>query len=79
MPYAIVISLMCILDMTSFITSTGHGAPAMIPRRRDETSYCLNSGWLSCAMNIVGTPYRTSHFSAWMALSVVPGSNDSPG
>jgi len=50
------VHVMHIFDMTSFITSTGQGAPAMMPRRSDETSYLSKPGRLSYAMNIVGTP-----------------------
>ena len=42
--------------MTCFITSTGHGEPAMMPVRSDDRSKLAKSGWLSSAMNIVGTP-----------------------
>src|SRR6185503_15967112 len=38
MPYMIVTSDMFISTTTRFITSTGHGAPAMIPVRSDERS-----------------------------------------
>jgi hypothetical protein len=38
------------------MTSIGHGLPAMIPVRNDDRSKRANSGWSSCAMNIVGTP-----------------------
>ena len=34
MPYMIVTSSMCISATTRFITSTGHGDPAMIPVRK---------------------------------------------
>ena len=34
MPYMIVTSVMCISDTTRFMTSTGQGAPAMMPVRR---------------------------------------------
>jgi hypothetical protein len=39
-----------------FITSTGHGEPAITPVRNVDRSYRSNSGWASSAMNIVGTP-----------------------
>ena len=45
-----------IRSMTCFITSTGHGEPAMSPVRREDRSNAPKSGWLSSAMNIVGTP-----------------------
>ena len=38
MPYMIVTSVMCISATTRFMTSTGHGAPAMIPVRSDDRS-----------------------------------------
>ena len=47
---------MCMRSITRFMTSIGHGEPAMIPVRRLERSNVPNSGWLSSAMNIVGTP-----------------------
>ncbi len=49
-------SRMCIRLCTCFITSTGHGAPAMMPVRSVERSYVAKSGWFSSAMNMVGTP-----------------------
>ena len=56
MPYMIVTSGMCIVDLTFFMTSTGQGAPAMMPVRRLEKSNSLKRGWSSSPMNIVGTP-----------------------
>ena len=53
-----VISEACISSMTRFMTSIGQGDPAMMPVRRLDVSNILNIGWLSSAMNIVGTPYR---------------------
>ncbi len=47
---------MCMSSTQRFITSTGHGEPAMIPVRREERSKESNSGWFCIAMNIVGTP-----------------------
>ena len=44
MPYMIVTSSMCISVTTRFITSTGHGAPAMIPVRSDDRSKSAKSG-----------------------------------
>ena len=38
MPYMIVTSVMCISDTTRFMSSTGQGAPAMIPVRSDVSS-----------------------------------------
>ncbi len=51
-----VTSSMCISLMHCFITSTGQGEPAMMPVRSDDRSKRLKSGWLSSAMNMVGTP-----------------------
>ena len=47
---------MRICDWTRFITSTGHGEPAMMPVRRLEVSNSAKRGRSSSAMNIVGTP-----------------------
>ena len=38
MPQMIVTSCMCISERTRFITSTGHGAPPIIPVRRLDRS-----------------------------------------
>src|SRR5687767_10218117 len=70
---------MCISDTTRFITSTGHGDPAITPVRNDDRSKDEKSGWSSIAMNIVGTPYTDTHRSSWIACSVAPGSNASAG
>ena len=51
-----VISWACISLTTRFITSTGQGAPAMIPVRRLVRSSESKRGEDSMAMNIVGTP-----------------------
>ena len=40
---------------TGFMTSIGHGLPAMLPVRRLESSNSAKRGWSSAAMNIVGT------------------------
>jgi hypothetical protein len=56
MPYAMVISGMCIVVWTFFMTSTGHGEPAMMPVRSVLKSNSLKRGCSSSAMNIVGTP-----------------------
>ena len=56
MPKAIVISGMCISVFTFFITSTGHGEPAMIPVRKVLKSNSLKRACSSSPMNIVGTP-----------------------
>ncbi len=47
---------MPIRSMTCFITSTGHGEPAMMPVRRLLRSNRSKSSTASSAMNIVGTP-----------------------
>ena len=38
MPYPMVTSLMCISSTHCFMTSTGHGEPAIIPVRNDDRS-----------------------------------------
>jgi hypothetical protein len=42
--------------MTRRMTSTGHGAPAMMPVRSDSRQKLSNTAWFSWAMNMVGTP-----------------------
>src|SRR5881628_2070011 len=79
MPQAIVISGQCISVITRFITSTGQGAPAMMPVRSEDRSNSANRGWSSSAMNIVGTPCNAVQRSSATAASVAAGSNDSPG
>ncbi len=59
---------MCISATTRFITSTGHGEPAMIPVRSVDRSKRAKSGRASSAMNIVGTPYSDVHRSSWHGL-----------
>src|ERR1043166_3060910 len=44
----------CISHITRFITSTGHGAPAIIPVRRLVRSKFLNSGRPKSASDIAG-------------------------
>ena len=56
MPYPMQISLACISLTTRFITSTGHGAPAIIPVRSEVRSNSANRGCSSIAIHIVGTP-----------------------
>ena len=51
-----VISFMNILSMTSRMAAGGQGLPAMMPVRRLDRSNVAKSGWLSSAMNMVGTP-----------------------
>ena len=70
---------MCISVTTRFITSTGHGDPAMIPVRSDVRSYVAKSGSASSAMNIVGTPYSEVHRSCCTARKVSAGSNPGAG
>src|SRR5437764_10246543 len=79
MPYAMVISWACISLTTRFMTSTGHGAPAMIPVRSDVRSRSAKWGDSSMAMNIVGTPYIEVHRSDAIASRVGSGVNDSAG
>ena len=49
-------SVMCMRSTTFFMTSIGHGEPAMIPVRSELRSNESKSSWSSMAMNIVGTP-----------------------
>jgi len=72
-------ALICIASTTFRITSTGQGAPAMIPVRRLLRSKRANSGCSSMPMNIVGTPCRAVHRSACTASSVARGSKPSEG
>ena len=51
-----VTSLICMRSMHDFMTSTGHGDPAMTPVRNELRSNESKSGWLSSATNMVGTP-----------------------
>jgi hypothetical protein len=70
---------MPIRSTTCFITSTGHGEPAMIPVRSEDRSCDSNDGSASSAMNIVGTPYSDVHRSSATARSVAAGSNAGAG
>ena len=70
---------MCIRSTHAFITSIGHGAPAITPVRRLERSNRSNSGWASSAMNIVGTPYSAVQRSASIVSRTWVGSNASAG
>ncbi len=72
-------SVIPIRSMTSFMTSTGQGEPAMIPVRRLDRSYPSNPGTASSAMNMVGTPYREVQASASTAASVAAGSKAGAG
>ena len=79
MPYAIVTASMCMSETQRFITSTGHGAPAMIPVRNDDRSNAVKSSRSSSAMNIVGTPYRLVQRSLATVSNVAWGSNPGAG
>ena len=70
---------MCIADIACFITSTGHGEPAITPVRSDDRSRSPNCGWASSAMNIVGTPYSDVQRSVSTARNVASGSNAASG
>jgi len=74
-PYAMVISEQCISLTTRRIVSVGHGAPAMMPVRKDDRSYAPKEGWFNSAMNMVGTPYSAVHFSLATAANARSGSN----
>ena len=50
------ISDRCISELQRFMTSIGHGLPAIMPVRSEDRSNRPNSGWSIWAMNIVGTP-----------------------
>ena len=78
-PKAMLISSIPILSLTRFITSIGHGDPAMMPVRSGPRSNSAKRSWASSAMNIVGTPYRLVHRSSAQASSVASGSNVSAG
>ena len=62
-----------------FITSTGHGEPAITPVRNDDRSYVAKLGRPSSAMNIVGTPYSDVQASACTVSSTAAGSKAGPG
>ncbi|EJX04042.1 hypothetical protein EVA_07849 [gut metagenome] len=66
---------MCIFSSTCFMSSIGHSEPAMIPVLSDVKSNMLNIGWLSSAINIVGTPYRAVQRSLWIDANTSSGSN----
>ena len=70
---------MCMRSMTRFMTSTGHGEPAMIPVRSDVRSNDAKPGWSSSAMNIVGTPKRDVQRSCSTARSVASASKAGAG
>ena len=74
MPYAMQTSRACISLTARFITSTGHGAPAITPVRSEVRSNSPKRGCSSCAIHIVGTPYTLVHRSSAMASSVARGS-----
>ena len=64
-----VISFMFIFSVTSFITETGHGLPAIMPVLMQEKSVFGKSGCSSRAINIVGTPWKAVIFSSLMHAS----------
>ena len=66
-------------SITSRITSMGQGEPAMMPVRRSVRSKPAKSGWPSCAMNMVGTPWTAVQRSSDMARRVCNGSKCSAG
>jgi hypothetical protein len=70
---------MCIWARTLVITSTGQGAPAMIPVRRLERSKSPMRGCSSWAMNIVGTPYIEVQRSSSTIRNVASASKLAPG
>ncbi len=70
---------MCMRSITRFITSTGHGEPAMIPVRSELRSNSAKRGWSSSPMNIVGTPYSDVQRSSATARSVASGSKAGAG
>ena len=74
-----VISERFILATHRFITSIGHGEPAMMPVRSDFRSNFSKSGWSSSAMNMVGTPCSAVQRSSATVSSVTSGSKPSPG
>src|SRR5438552_3544768 len=65
MPYAIVISGMCITVWTFFITSTGHGEPAMIPVRSELKSKSLKRACSSAPMNLEDKSLAEARTSAF--------------
>ena len=78
-PNAIEICSIPMSSPTRFITSIGHGDPAMIPVRNELRSCPAKLGCPSSAMNIVGTPYRLVQRSSAHARSVASGSKESAG
>ena len=68
--------------MSFFISSAGHGEPAMIPVRTELRSYAVApspSSRAHSAMNMVGTPYRLVHRSCATAARVAAGSKAGAG
>ena len=59
---------MCMRSITFCISSTGQGAPAIMPVRRLVRSHCAKRGCSSMAMNMVGTPCSAVQRSASMVL-----------
>ena len=74
-PYAITSSLQCISVSTRFISSTGHGAPLIIPVRKLDVSKLAKSSSAISATYIAGTPYTLVARSSCTAFSVARGSN----
>ena len=70
---------MCICVLTCFMTSIGQGEPAMIPVRRVRRSYREKLGWVSSAMNIVGTPCTAVQCSFSMVFRTSSASNAGEG
>ena len=73
---------MPIRSTTCFITSTGHGEPAIIPVRselRSNVAGALSSSTASSAMNIAGTPSSDVQRSCATAASVARGSKEGAG
>jgi len=74
-----VISRRFIAPTTRFITSVGHGEPAMMPVRSVDRSNSEKRGWSSSAMNMVGTPYNAVQRSSCTVCSTASGSKASAG
>jgi hypothetical protein len=74
-----VTSLMPMSETTRFITSTGHGEPAMMPVRRVDRSVLAKLSSASSAMNIVGTPYRLVQRSWRPRRASPPARRTAPG
>jgi len=68
-------SRMCISVRTRFISSTGQGAPDIMPVRSEVRLKVGKSGRASSATNMAGTPYTEVQRSLWMAWRVARASN----